>query len=265
MASGLATSLAAAASLNRTSVIVPLYSYPENSTTWAPLRQAIAAHPQLHFQVVINPDSGPGSSSQPDAEYGAGIVALKKASKSGNVQILGYVPTGYGKKSNKTVIKQIAQYAGWNTSYAVDGIFFDETIDGKYSLYKQYYDAVKSTKAWPNRTVVLNPGLPVSATGSTSYYNIADTVVTFEDDYKSYQSESPLAYPRPSKQSVIIHSYPVSASASALSTLVKSLVKQGVGSTYITNVQISQSDVYQSFGSDWTTFMTDVAQAQPLK
>ena len=42
--------------------LLPLYIYPGTSlTAWTPIFNAIKQYPSVHWQVVINPDSGPGA------------------------------------------------------------------------------------------------------------------------------------------------------------------------------------------------------------
>ena len=53
---GLSTVLASS-----TSVLLPLYVYPSPGV-WNPVFDAITAHPNVLFYVVVNPDSGPGAS-----------------------------------------------------------------------------------------------------------------------------------------------------------------------------------------------------------
>src|SRR5205809_454505 len=65
---------------------------------------------------VINPNSGPGRSEDPN--YVQGIKNLQAA----GVVVLGYVSTGYGRLSLSKVESQVSSYKNW---YSVNGIFFD--------------------------------------------------------------------------------------------------------------------------------------------
>ena len=71
-----------------TGLIVPLYAYPTNPT-WNALIQAKQSHPNVPIIAIINPNSGPGSSSDPS--YVSGIASLQSA----GISVVGYVPTGY--------------------------------------------------------------------------------------------------------------------------------------------------------------------------
>src|SRR5215471_11793168 len=55
-------------------MIVPLYSYPTNPI-WTTLIQAKETQPSVPVIAVINPDSGPGSSYDPN--YASGIQSLQ--------------------------------------------------------------------------------------------------------------------------------------------------------------------------------------------
>lgn len=53
-------------------ILFPLYF----SGSWTPLYNEIAAYPNVTFNVIINPDSGPGSSTYPNSDFIAGITKL---------------------------------------------------------------------------------------------------------------------------------------------------------------------------------------------
>lgn len=80
----------------------------------------------MTFVVIINPNSGPGSSTYPDDNY---YTAIQKLNAYSNVQTVGYVKTGYAGTAIATVKSQIDIYAGWSTkssTIAMKGIYFDE-------------------------------------------------------------------------------------------------------------------------------------------
>lgn len=80
----------------------------------------------MPFLVVINPDSGPGSSPLPNDDF---IPAIRKLKSYPHVQTVGYVPTDYGNRAIDDVIRDVQTYAGWalnGTGIAMQGIFFDE-------------------------------------------------------------------------------------------------------------------------------------------
>ncbi|KAJ6586573.1 Spherulation-specific family 4 [Mycena sp. CBHHK59/15] len=235
----------------KTGIIVPLYSYPETSSTWAPLRTAITTYPAVQFYVIVNPDSGPEGApgSQPDTSYRAAVTSLRGHA---NVLILGYVFTSYGSRAQAAVAQDVQAYAGWTAAWGVDGIFFDETQAGLMATYQAYTDTVRAAK-WTSGTtgyIVLNPGEDV---GASTYYSIANQIVTFEDTYVQYQRQAPIPLAHAAQQSVIIHTF--SNTTATLSSVIQTLETAGIASVYITNLD---TDVYDGFGSDWAAFAQDV-------
>lgn len=45
-------------------ILLPLYIWPTNDFIWEPVYTAAELHPEIQFQVIINPDSGPGYTGQ---------------------------------------------------------------------------------------------------------------------------------------------------------------------------------------------------------
>ncbi|KAJ7627038.1 Spherulation-specific family 4 [Roridomyces roridus] len=240
-----------------TGIIVPLYQFPSTSATWAPLETAMSTFPSMQFYIIINPFSGPGDAdSQPDPAYQSSIQTLRTHS---NALLVGYVATGDGTRASADVLQDIETYAGWDASYGMDGIFFDQTQTGFDAEYTSYSDAVRNT-AWPGRAtgyVIMNPGDDI---GNSDYYSLADQIVTFEDTFAKFQQESPIPLPHPAQQSVIIHTFTgPGVSDQTLSSVVQTIKSAGFASTYITDRNISVEDVYADFGTDFTQFVADVA------
>lgn len=78
--------------------------------------------------MIINPDSGPGTTATPNADF---YPAIQKLNAFANVQTVGYVHTGYGTRNISKVLQDIQTYSGWSKakpSIAMDGIFFDEVV-----------------------------------------------------------------------------------------------------------------------------------------
>ncbi|KAJ7479059.1 Spherulation-specific family 4 [Mycena latifolia] len=248
------TFLAATTVHAKTGIIVPLYSYPETPSTWAPLETAITAFPGVQFYIIVNPNSGPGGGpgSQPDTTYGPAVASLRGHA---NVLLLGYVLTGYGTRAQADVTQDVETYAGWNTTWGVDGIFFDETQAELLFTYQAYAYTVRAATWASGATgyVVLNPGEDI---GASTYYSIADQIVTFENTYAQYLTQAPIPLPHAQQQSVIIHTFP--NTTATLYSVVQTLETAGIASVYITNLDITTTDVYHGFGSDWTTFVQDV-------
>ena len=93
---------------------------------------SITAHSSQKFTLVINPHSGPGNSQFPSIEY---ITQIQNLTQYPNVQMVGYVRTGYATRDIEDVLSDISKYSGWDTiskegvnstALAMHGIFFDE-------------------------------------------------------------------------------------------------------------------------------------------
>jgi Spherulation-specific family 4 len=120
----------------------------------------VAAHPNLNFTVIINPDSGPGNPSAPNNDFYGQIVKLNSYS---NVKTIGYVHTSYATRDINAVLADVSTYAGWaanSSSIAVNGIFFDEGPD-QYTVATAEYvstinQAVKNSTAFSPINKVCN-------------------------------------------------------------------------------------------------------------
>lgn len=150
-------------------IAIPSYFYPGDF--WTQLQQAA---PTVGL-AIINPDSGPGKIF--DQNY-ADEVARAQAS---GVWVIGYVATGYGKRSKAKVKAEINKYY---TMYHVDGIFLDEASSScaKKSYYKDLYAYVKNKGG--TAKVVINPGVAIQE----CFVEASDIIVNFEGDYSSYQN-----------------------------------------------------------------------------
>lgn len=85
-------------------------------------------NPDLHFLIVINPNSGPGEPPAPDANYSRELPLFNAKE---NVTTVGYVRMQYCKRSIEKVYDDVAVYAGWSKNHDsngiyVEGIFLDE-------------------------------------------------------------------------------------------------------------------------------------------
>ncbi|KAH2780157.1 hypothetical protein KXW01_005652 [Aspergillus fumigatus] len=88
----------------KSGVLVPLYIYPLSTTTWAPLYDAITAHPDLDFLVVVNPNSGPGDLPSPNKDYAREVPKLNAFP---NVYTVGYIRIHYCDKPLEKVYQEI--------------------------------------------------------------------------------------------------------------------------------------------------------------
>ncbi len=160
---------ASSLTFSNSGLAIPLYTYPcftATQCTWTSVIQARQAYPSVPLLAVINPNSGPGRSKDPN--YVQGIKNLQAA----GVVVLGYVWTGYGRASLSKV-DQVSSYKNW---YAVNGIFFDGMayITGSENYYSTLNSYVKSL----GMTYTMgNPG----TTTLKSYVGTLDSIIIHED------------------------------------------------------------------------------------
>ncbi|RMZ88306.1 hypothetical protein DV736_g4461, partial [Chaetothyriales sp. CBS 134916] len=239
------------------SVLLPLYIYPSPGA-WDPLHEVLDSHPLLNFTVIINPEDGPGPSTEPSGDY---VVALQNLTTYDNVRVLGYVRTHWATRNITEVMREVQIYSGWSkinssasspSPIAMEGIFFDEAP----SLYStQTFDylqtinqAVKNaTGLAGNRTVVHNPGTPPDARFESLD---TDIIVAFEQSSDYYHSDkaniTTLSLDR-SRYSFMVHSAP--AKDGSLKSLVASMSQRA---QYLFATKLT-SDYYESFSKDWTS------------
>ncbi|KAF1999704.1 hypothetical protein P154DRAFT_554565 [Amniculicola lignicola CBS 123094] len=245
---------------HHSTVLLPLYIYPKTDSSWEPLHKAAEAHPSLKFLVVVNPNSGPGTSDGVDAQYHA---ALLKLSTFSNIQMVGYVRTGYGTRNLSAVLSDVSIYGGWsdkNSSLAMHGIFFDESphqFTEEIAAYMR--TATKAVKASAGlqgpKTVIRNPGVVPNAGYADDNTDIS---VVFEQSYTEFQtlrkdlatlSEGRAHY------SYVLHTAPVMGKDE-----LRDLVSDMSAQAKFVFVTSNANNYYESFGTDWDSF-TDVVAA----
>ncbi|KAI4269950.1 MAG: hypothetical protein L6R38_007282 [Xanthoria sp. 2 TBL-2021] len=212
---------------------VPLYLYPGTSASaWSNVTASIAANPQVQWQVIVNPNSGPGT-YPPDANY---ITALSKLNSYRNVVTIGYVATNYTRTPYATLTSQIDVYAKWatytNANISVAGIFFDEVnntaASAVYTYYKRAADYAYAKVPSAVTPVIFNPGAPAPV----RLFDYADTIVQYENPFSAYQDVATIGTFQPGfndQTAVIVHSTPSTAN---VNTLVHSMVQQGIQAVY---------------------------------
>ncbi len=126
---------------------IPLYTYPgPTDTTWSAVLSAKLANWKVPFIVTMNPNSGPGSSS--DAMYASAVKKLQEA----EIKVLGYIATGYGKVPESSIQSQISSYVSW---YDLNGFFFDQLASS--DSFVTYYNDLAVMSA--PRFTIGNPGI----------------------------------------------------------------------------------------------------------
>lgn len=225
------------------SVLVPLYVYPDTSTTWSPLFNTVHAHPHVNFTIIVNPDSGPGAAPYPDSNYIAGLTKLHSYP---NTKLIGYVDTAYTSRSIGEVENDVSIYAGWANYTAspisVSGIFFDDATSadnaGNYTYMAHIASYARKTlnptlkKQKLTATVIFNSGdVP-----PIRYFGYADTIVEFESPFSNYDNSTinSFAKGKNDQAAVIIYSFEANdangqpADGPALKNLVEQMKQKNV-------------------------------------
>ena len=157
--------------------LLPAYYYP--GPTW----QATLAAARPGSATVVNPDSGPGASYDPNY---ARVVAAARAK---GAVLWGYVDTRYAAVPAASVAAQVADYRRW---YGITNVFFDD-VSSQASQVGYYRQATLIARTGaPAASVILNPGdypAPVYAT-------LGDVLVVFEGNLSQYMKADPPAWTR---------------------------------------------------------------------
>jgi hypothetical protein len=234
-------------------VALPLYIYPSTGA-WQPLFDALRDNSGVTFDVIVNPNNGPGG-SVPDSNYISGISTINTYS---NARVLGYVHTSYGKRALPNISSDIDDYQSWSeykdSNITISGIFVDETPTSLDHLNYMtlIQKKVKSTLTHGN-LVWTNPGVPVDS----SFYGIADMINAYENTYDNWAQNGgnasiPIAVRN--RSTVMLHSYP--SCANTMASDVDALVEGGyAGALLIVD------DQYSSFDSMWPTFSAEVSSS----
>ncbi|KAL8810054.1 MAG: hypothetical protein Q9200_002887 [Gallowayella weberi] len=214
-------------------VLVPLYLYPGTSASaWSNVTAAIAANPRVQWQVIVNPNSGPGT-YPPDANY---IAGLSKINSYPNAITLGYVATNYGQIPYSSLTSQIDIYAQWATyaqaNISVGGIFFDEVNNTAASAVYTYYQRA-SAYAYAKvpsavTPVVFNPGAPAPA----KLFDYCDTMVQYENSLQLYNDLTTIKTFQPGfndQTAIIIYNTP---STTDVKSRVHTMAQQGIQAVY---------------------------------
>lgn len=239
------------ASASATGVLLPLYVYPaavynDGAANWRPVFDAVSAHSNVPWMVVVDPHNGPGLSGLPgdnDLNYISGVAQLNSYS---NVKTIGYVRTNYATSPMDELKKNITQWHDWSNysgaDIAVDGIFFDESIDN-FSYLNEAITFARTTFGSTPITTICNFG----AAAPAEYYSICDIVVAFESclncaDAPQYKSQATISANIPSGYepfaSIIVHDFAgtaydgTTADASLLAYYLNTLKSSNVGWAY---------------------------------
>ena len=238
----------ATSSASPPTVAIPLYIYP-SPQAWEPLHTAIVNNPSVTFQIIINPNNGPGS-AVPDANY---IAEVARLNSKANTTLFGYVHVSWGKRTLSDVLCDISTWSDWarfdKADIHVDGIFIDEApSDIAFLEYMKKARAHAKTK-FPEKVVVwTNPGVPVDA----AFYAEADLVNSCENSHRAWSHQKHIsATPENlrSKSTVMIHDY--RGSSAQLRSEADNLRKAGYRACLI-----STDSNYTTFSRLWQEYIS---------
>lgn len=166
---------AASAVTSTQSIALPVYEYPTLTNLWPSVD---AAGSSIPF-VVVNPASGPGSSTNSD--YTSRIAA----NTAKGIRSIGYVDTNYQTRSMADVASDID---AWHTLYpGISGILFDRvSVGGASDLCYSAYSYNFAKSRYPNDLLSLNFGTYTSP----AYEPYGDIFLNAEMDYALYQTWS---------------------------------------------------------------------------
>ncbi|KAL8852462.1 MAG: hypothetical protein Q9221_002692 [Calogaya cf. arnoldii] len=171
-------------------ILLPLYLYPgEGASAWSSVLSTISTHSDIRFQIIVNPNSGPGTNSFPtDANH---ITGISKLNNFTNVKTLGYVLTGYGNRDNAAVNADVDIYASWSdytdADIHIDGIYFDEVSNDNTQAN---FDRMETLSKYARGTnagasIVFNPGYRAPV----QLFEFCDMMVEFEHPFADYKAE----------------------------------------------------------------------------
>lgn len=106
------------------------------------------ANPTVSWILIINPNSGPIKDAQDPSLY---CVPKLRQTMGTDVEIVGYVRTGYNDRNLREIKRDVDMYKSWNGIKVeggkypkLDGIFYDETSDTTTTRLKAFATYAKS-------------------------------------------------------------------------------------------------------------------------
>jgi hypothetical protein len=238
--------------VNPTSIFLPLYLYPYNSS-WDGISKSIAQYPDINFQIVVAPNL---INVVPDVNY---VTHLQVLNNYTNVQTLGYVSTSWATRNITAVQEEIKAYASW-IDYAaaniqVSGIFFDEAPSAntteKHSYMSNVTTFAKSLLGPGRNKIVYNPGVMVDS----SWFKLADEIVVFEDTWASFNYTRLRNIPPQleNKSIYLIHNF--TGWRDLQDDVVSKLTDHNLAGVYITT-----REGYSSISTLWNAFCESLSE-----
>ena len=190
----------------------------------------------MKWQVIVNPNSGPGTTGPAPADPNY-ITAIATLNSYPNVQTIGYVDTLYTRRAYSAVTTDINTYASWSdyqdANISIAGIFFDDVNN---TASKQVYTYMSNASAYAYATVpsdvtpvVFNPG----ALAPTKLFSYCDTMVEFENTFANYKNETTIeTIPEDyrGQSAIIVNDTPVKTAD--IASLVHTMAVDGVEAVY---------------------------------
>ncbi|KAJ6062869.1 uncharacterized protein N7446_006989 [Penicillium canescens] len=177
--STIATIFTLVSAVQSVAVLVPLYTWP-GTDSWQPVYDSLEANPYTTFYLIVNPQSGPGSTEFPQNIF---ITAFAKLNSYSNAKLLGYIST------RSLRLLQLGLLPRKNI--AVDGIFFDEGSNGQDTTKLAYYQQIsKTAKNSHLNIVIFNPGAKIMA-DTPEWFAAADFIVEYENTWANWVSLAP--------------------------------------------------------------------------
>ena len=213
------------------SLVVPAYFTPQPTSRWARIDRARHA---VRW-VILNPDNGPGRAPA------AGYEAVVRRDRRAGIAVLGYVPTGQGRRARASVLGKVDRYRHF---YGVNDVFFDEAPTGR--RFEERYRAFVAAVHAHHGFAVLNPG----TTPARGYFDFADAIVTFESGATAYRhahrgSIRPRGLPAAKIWNIVL-----GVPRGDLDRVLASARARGVGGLFVTD--LGPPNPYDRLPSYWT-------------
>ncbi|MCI0560106.1 MAG: spherulation-specific family 4 protein [Nitrososphaera sp.] len=147
-------------------LVIPIYGWKND---WEEIVQVKSEHAEVEIIVAINPSNGVGNGR--DAHWRDVIGVLQE----GDVNVVGYISTGYGSRSEDEVKQEVKNYYKWYED--IDGVFLDEqsaNVD-LVGYYEEIYEYAKELDE--GKIIVANPGAPVPE----EFVDTADLIMVYEN------------------------------------------------------------------------------------
>lgn len=240
-------------------ILVPAYFYPGTGGPggvgdgWAAMDSAAS---QVPITAILNPNSGPGSSVDPN--YVSAATDLEAAGG----KVIGYIYTDNGATALSTVESQastyISQYGNLINGFFIDGSLIDSSTLSYYQSIDNYIHGLNSTY-----TVVSNPGQPyLNGVTPQQYLSTANVFNIFEGPNVAPSTGSAGFNDYPYGQTWY-QSYPATDFSNIITGVTSQSVMQSDVSSAVglgaDTVYVADSSSYANLPSYWTAEVATIA------